>query len=70
MQELGKGLVVLGAVLAVIGFFLWKLAGRTPLGRLPGDIFVQRENVTFYFPVVTCLLLSLVLTLLFWLFRR
>lgn len=70
MQELGKGLLVVGLLIALVGLFLWKLAGRTPLGRLPGDIFVQRQNVTFYFPVVTCLLVSLVLTLLLWLWRR
>jgi hypothetical protein len=70
MQELGKVLVLLGLGLAVVGFFLWKLSGRIPLGKLPGDIYVQKPNVTFYFPLTTCILVSVVLTLLMWLLRR
>lgn len=67
MQNLGKMLFVLGLVLVVAGAVLWKTGG---LGRLPGDIFVQRGNSTFYFPLVTCLVVSAVLTVLAWLFRR
>jgi len=55
--------------LAVAGFFLWKLSNRIPLGRLPGDFLVQKSNMTFYFPLATCLLLSAVLTLVLWLLR-
>jgi hypothetical protein len=68
---LGRALVVLGLVLTAVGlFFVW--GGRLPglLGRLPGDLVVRRGNSTFYFPIVTCLLLSLLLTLVFSLFRR
>jgi uncharacterized membrane protein YidH (DUF202 family) len=70
MQDLGRFLVVIGFVIAVLGFLLW--AGVFPrwIGRLPGDIRVQRGNFSFYFPVVTCIVVSLVLTLLFSLFRR
>lgn len=70
-RELGKLLVVFGVALVVLGFLLtWgpKLPFR--LGRLPGDIIIRRENFTLYFPVVTCLLLSVVLSLLFWLWGR
>ena len=70
MQDLGKMLFLLGLVLAVAGAVLWKTGGLGGLGRLPGDIFVQRGNGTFYFPIVTCLAVSGVLTLLAWLFRR
>ena len=54
----------------VVGALLWKFGGFGPLGRLPGDISVQKENFSFHFPIVTCLLLSLVLTVVMWLFRR
>jgi len=70
MQELGKALFALGVFLAVAGFFLWKLVGKTPLGKLPGDLFVQKQNVTFYFPLTTCILISVVLSLVMWLLRR
>ena len=70
MQEMGKLLLGLGLFLAVAGLFLWKIAGRTPIGRLPGDIFIQKPGFTFYFPLATCILLSVVLSLLLWLLRR
>ena len=63
-------LVVIGLVLALLGLVLWKTGGLGPLGKLPGDISIQRGNSSFYFPVVTCLLVSVVLTVLSWLFRR
>jgi len=71
LRELGKLLLVFGIVLVVLGGLLTfgpKLPGR--LGRLPGDIIIRREHFTFYFPLLTCLLLSVILSLLFWLFRR
>lgn len=61
---------ILGFGLMVVGAILWKTGGLGGLGRLPGDIFVQKGNTTFAFPIVTCILISLVLTLLSWLFRR
>ena len=68
--DLGKTLVVLGLLVVVAGVVLM-LVGRVPwLGRLPGDIHIQRENWSFYFPLGTSILLSLILTLLFWLFGR
>jgi hypothetical protein len=67
-RELGKLLLVMGAVLALAGVLLM-LGARLPfrLGRLPGDIVYQGRHGSFYFPVVTCLVLSLALTLLLWL---
>ena len=70
MHDLGKMLLILGLVLVVAGAVLWKTGGLAGLGRLPGDIFVQGKHSTFYFPLVTCLVVSVVLTLLAWLFRR
>ena len=70
MQDLGRFLLVLGVVIALAGAALL-LAGRLPwLGRLPGDIVVRRDHVTFYFPIVTSVVLSILLTLLLHLFRR
>lgn len=71
LRELGKLLVVFGIALVVVGGLLTlgpRLPGR--LGRLPGDIVIQRENFTLYFPLVTCLLVSVILTLVFWLVGR
>jgi hypothetical protein len=70
MGDLGKTLIVIGVVIVAVGCVLL-LAGRVPwLGRLPGDIYIRRGNVSFYFPVVTSLVVSVLLTLLFWLFSR
>ena len=70
MAPLGKILLVCGLVLAGIGL-LFMLSDRIGwIGKLPGDIIIKRENVTFYFPLVTCIIISVVLSLLFWLFRR
>jgi hypothetical protein len=67
---LGRALMIAGAVLFVGGLLL-SLAPRVPwLGRLPGDVVYRRGNFTFYFPLVTSILLSLLLTLLLSLFRR
>lgn len=68
MPEVGKLLFVLGVTIALLGLLLW--FGRWPLGRLPGDIFVEKEHFRFYFPLVTSLLLSLLLTALLWFLRR
>jgi Protein of unknown function (DUF2905) len=70
MSDVGKLLIVFGLLIALVGVVL-VLIGRVPwLGRLPGDILIRRGNWTFYFPLATSLLLSLVLTLLFWLLGR
>lgn len=70
-RELGRILLALGALLVVVGAFFY-FGGKLPfgLGRLPGDIVHEGEHTTFYFPIVTCLLLSAALSLLFWLLSR
>ena len=66
---MARFLIVLGVALVTIGL-LWPYLSRIGLGRLPGDIVIERDNATFYFPLVTCLLLSLVFSLVFWLVNR
>jgi hypothetical protein len=70
VAELGKMLMVLGGVILVVGVLL-TMGGKIPwLGRLPGDIYIQRDHCTFYFPLATCVLISVLLSLLFFLLRR
>lgn len=69
-DQFGRGLVLFGIVMVVLGVLLI-VGGRVPfLGRLPGDILIERRNFTFYFPLATSILLSLILTLLFTFFGR
>lgn len=70
MNELGKYLVFGGLAIAVIGALIWAGVGRGWFGQLPGDIHVERGNFSFHFPLVTCLVISVVLTLLLWLLRK
>jgi hypothetical protein len=71
LRDLGRTLLMLGAVLVFVGAFLY-FGGKLPfrLGRLPGDIVRRGEHATFYFPVVTCLVLSITLSLIVWLFNH
>jgi Protein of unknown function (DUF2905) len=71
LRELGRALLVLGVLLVLVGAFFY-FGGKLPfrLGRLPGDIVHKGEHTTFYFPIATSLLLSVGLTLLFWLISR
>ena len=64
-----KALLVAGLTLLVIGL-LWPWLSKIPLGRLPGDIVVEREGFRFYLPLMTGILLSLIVSLVIWLFRR
>lgn len=70
MNDLGKFLVITGLLIAVVGALLWSGFGKGWLGRLPGDINYSKGDFSFHFPIVTCLIVSAVLTLLMWLFRR
>ncbi|MPN06141.1 hypothetical protein SDC9_153397 [bioreactor metagenome] len=70
MQELGRILVFIGIALAVAGALMWAGVGKGWLGRLPGDIQWSRGNFSFSFPIVTCLIVSAVLTVLLSLFRK
>jgi len=71
-MPLGRLLIVLGLVLLVAGLLLTytNIFSSLRLGRLPGDISIKRENFSFYFPVTSCILISLVLTLIFYLLRK
>jgi mannose/fructose/N-acetylgalactosamine-specific phosphotransferase system component IIC len=70
MNDIGKMLVIAGAVMVAVGVVLWTGVGKHWLGRLPGDINYTRGNFSFHFPLVTCLLISGLLTVLLWIFRR
>ncbi len=70
MNEFGKLLVILGIVFIGVGSVIWKTGGLGPIGRLPGDLFVKGPNTTFYFPIMTCVLISIVLTLINMFFRK
>jgi hypothetical protein len=70
MNDLGKVLVVAGLALAAAGALLWSGFGRGWLGRLPGDIHYSRGNASFHFPIVTCLLLSVLVSVILWLLRK
>jgi hypothetical protein len=70
VQHIGRVLLISGAVMALVGA-LFLFSTKLPwIGRLPGDIVVHRKNFTFYFPLATTILISIFLTLLFWLFGK
>lgn len=70
MSDLGRSLVIIGSILLVLGLALW-LGPKIPwLGKLPGDISYQRGNFRFYFPLGTCILISVILSLILYLFRK
>jgi hypothetical protein len=66
---IGRWLIAIGVVLVVIGL-LWPWLGKLGLGRLPGDVVIEREAFHFYFPIVTCLVVSVALSLILWLLNR
>ena len=70
MALLAKSLIIMGLGIAALGVVLWLFSGVPFLGRLPGDIYLRRGNFTFYFPLVTCILVSIVVSLIFALMRR
>ena len=73
MRELGKLVVIIGMVTTLLGLVMWSGFAPKWLGRLPGDIRIEREHSAFYFPIVTCIILSIVLSVLlsiFSIFRR
>jgi hypothetical protein len=70
MQEIAKTLIIFGIILVSLGLLLI-LVGKVPfLGKLPGDIYIQKKNFSFYFPLATSILLSVILSILFWLCSR
>lgn len=64
-----RALIIVGVILVAIGL-AWPWVSHLPFGRLPGDIHVERDGFNFYFPMVTCVLLSVVLSLVLWWWRR
>ncbi len=70
MSDLARILIFLGVILVVAGLALLLLPKIPGLGRLPGDIVIKREHFTFYFPLATSILISVILSLIFWLLRR
>jgi hypothetical protein len=70
MHELGKFIVIFGVIVTLAGLVLWSGLAPKWLGRLPGDIRIEREHSTFYFPIISCVILSILLSLLWSIFRR
>jgi hypothetical protein len=68
MRELGKFVVIFGVIATLVGLVMWSGFAPKWLGRLPGDIRIEHEHSIFYFPIVTCIILSIVLSLLFSIF--
>jgi hypothetical protein len=69
-STIAKLLIIFGILLTIVGVLLFFIGKLPYIGKLPGDIYIKRENYSFYFPVVTCILLSILLTLILNLFRR
>jgi hypothetical protein len=73
MAPIGKALVVIGLIVVLLGFFFWA-GGSTPLlnrlGHLPGDIYIERNNFAIYLPITTCIVLSIIVSLVIGLLRR
>ena len=70
MVSIGKFFLVIGLIFLILGLIMVSGHRISFLGKLPGDIHIEKPNFRFYFPVITCILLSLIFTLLFWFFRR
>jgi len=70
MNDLGRSIIVIGAILIIIGI-LMTMAGKIPgIGKLPGDIFIKKENFSFYFPISTCILLSIIVSAVMYFFSK
>ena len=70
MADMGKTLIIFGMIIVALGAIL-TFAGKVPwLGKLPGDIYIKKDNFTFYFPLATCILLSAFISLIFWLLKK
>jgi hypothetical protein len=69
ISPMAKWLVIIGIILVLAGL-AWPLLSRLGIGHLPGDIFIERKGFTFYFPITTGIVISLVLSILFWIFRK
>ena len=68
--DIGKIIIFIGLLLVVIGF-VWMVGNKLPfIGKLPGDIAIERKNYSFYFPVTTCIIISIILSFIFWFFNK
>ena len=68
--DIGKIIIFIGLLLVVIGF-IFMLGSKLPyIGKLPGDIAIERKNYSFYFPVTTCIIISIILSFILWLFNK
>ncbi len=70
MAGLGKSLIILGIIITLCGAIMVFAGKISWLGRLPGDIYIKRDNFTFYFPLATSIILSIIISLIFWFFKR
>ena len=70
MAPIGKSLVFAGIAIVFVGLLLWGFSAVPFIGKLPGDIYIRRGNFTFYFPIVTCILISIIATIFLSLMRR
>ena len=70
MASIGKSLVFAGIAIVFVGLLLWGFSSVPFIGKMPGDIYVRRGNFTFYFPIVTCVLISIIATIFLSLMRR
>ncbi len=70
MPVIGKSLIIIGLMIAAVGDLCTFLAKVTWFGRLPGDFYIRKENFTFYFPLATSILISVILSLILWLLRK
>jgi magnesium-transporting ATPase (P-type) len=71
MPQLGKILIAIGIILVIMGLIIW-LAGNKMhwIGNLPGDIRIEKENLRFYFPITTMIILSVIFTLIIWIYKK
>ena len=68
--QIAKGLVILGMVIAAVGLLLLFLPKLPFIGKLPGDIYIKRDNFSFYFPITTCIIITSIISLIVYIFRR
>jgi len=66
---MARGLIIIGLILVIIGL-LWPWLQKTNIGRLPGDFIIEKENMKFYFPIVSSVIISIILSVLFWIFKK
>ena len=66
---MNRTIIIIGIIIVIIGL-AWPILGKLPIGRLPGDIIIKKEDFSFYFPITTMILVSIIITALFYLFKK